>query len=128
MKQPADAFSDSRRMRSPWLLVFAASTLAASQPQARGRLVPLVGLTDSPRTGCEGLCYRPGLFTRVGRIDEQQDHHPDLHLTGYRNVAIELSTHDMNGLTEQDFVVATMIEKLPVELKKLNRRGSIGRN
>ena len=30
-------------------------------------------------------------FQRVGQIAEGEDHHPDLHLTGYRNVAIELS-------------------------------------
>jgi 4a-hydroxytetrahydrobiopterin dehydratase len=57
-------------------------------------------------------------FNRVGRIAQAEDHHPDLHLTGYRNVTIELSTHDLGGLSENDFIVAAKINQLPVELKK----------
>jgi 4a-hydroxytetrahydrobiopterin dehydratase len=57
-------------------------------------------------------------FNRIGRIAEEEDHHPDLHLTGYRQVAIELSTHAVNGLTQNDFILAAKIDTLPVELKK----------
>jgi 4a-hydroxytetrahydrobiopterin dehydratase len=56
-------------------------------------------------------------FARVGQVAEAEDHHPDLHLTGYRNVAIELSTHAVGGLTENDFILAAKIDQLPVELK-----------
>ena len=37
---------------------------------------------------------------------------------GYRNVTIELSTHDVASLTENDFIMAAKINQLPVELKK----------
>jgi 4a-hydroxytetrahydrobiopterin dehydratase len=57
-------------------------------------------------------------FNRVGRVAQAEDHHPDLHLRGYRNVTIELSTHDLGGLSENDFIVAAKINQLPVELKK----------
>jgi 4a-hydroxytetrahydrobiopterin dehydratase len=57
-------------------------------------------------------------FRRVGDLAQAEDHHPDLHLTGYRNAAIELSTHAVDGLTENDFILAAKIDKLPVELKK----------
>jgi 4a-hydroxytetrahydrobiopterin dehydratase len=57
-------------------------------------------------------------FNRVGRIAQAEDHHPDLHLRGYRNVTIELSTHDVAGLTENDFIMAAKINQLPIELKK----------
>jgi 4a-hydroxytetrahydrobiopterin dehydratase len=57
-------------------------------------------------------------FRRVGDVAETEDHHPDLHLTGYRNVAIEISTHAVGGLTDNDFILAAKIDKLPVELKK----------
>jgi 4a-hydroxytetrahydrobiopterin dehydratase len=57
-------------------------------------------------------------FNRVGRIAQAEDHHPDLHLRGYRNVTIELSTHDLGGLSENDFIMAAKIDQLPVELKK----------
>jgi 4a-hydroxytetrahydrobiopterin dehydratase len=56
-------------------------------------------------------------FRRIGQVAEEQDHHPDLHLTGYRNVAIELSTHAIGGLSENDFILAAKIDQLPVELK-----------
>src|SRR5256885_1303816 len=42
-------------------------------------------------------------FNRIGAIAEAEDHHPDLHLVGYRNVTIELWTHAVGGLTENDF-------------------------
>ena len=57
-------------------------------------------------------------FRRVGDLAEQEDHHPDLHLTGYRNVAIELWTHALGGLSENDFILAAKIDQLPVELKQ----------
>jgi 4a-hydroxytetrahydrobiopterin dehydratase len=50
---------------------------------------------------------------KVGELAEQEQHHPDLHLTGYRNVAIELSTHAIGGLSANDFIVAAKIDKLP---------------
>ncbi len=56
-------------------------------------------------------------FARVGQVAETEDHHPDLHLTGYRNVVLELSTHAVGGLTENDFILAAKIDRLPVELK-----------
>ena len=57
-------------------------------------------------------------FNRIGKLAEQEDHHPDLHLTGYRDLVIEISTHSIGGLSENDFILAAKIDKLPVELKK----------
>ncbi len=57
-------------------------------------------------------------FNRIGRIAEEEDHHPDLHLTGYRQVAIEIGTHAVNGLTQNDFILAAKIDTLPVTLTK----------
>jgi 4a-hydroxytetrahydrobiopterin dehydratase len=57
-------------------------------------------------------------FHRVGRLAQAQDHHPDLHLRGYRNATIELSTHDLGGLSVNDFIMAARIDQLPVKLKE----------
>jgi 4a-hydroxytetrahydrobiopterin dehydratase len=57
-------------------------------------------------------------FNDVARLAEDDQHHPDLHLEGYRNVAIELWTHAIGGLSENDFILAAKIDELPVELKK----------
>src|SRR6478609_346673 len=56
-------------------------------------------------------------FQRVADVANAEDHHPDLHLTGYRNVAIELTTHAIKGLSENDFILAAKIDELPVDLK-----------
>ena len=54
----------------------------------------------------------------VAQIAETENHHPDLHLTAYRKLRIELSTHAIDGLSENDFILAAKIDKLPKELKE----------
>jgi 4a-hydroxytetrahydrobiopterin dehydratase len=56
-------------------------------------------------------------FNEVARLAEEEQHHPDLHLEGYRNVAIELWTHAIGGLSENDFILAAKIDQLPIKLK-----------
>src|SRR5690606_24851454 len=53
---------------------------------------------------------------RVADIAEAEDHHPDMHLSGYRNVAIELTTHAIGGLSENDVIRAAKIDQLEVPL------------
>ena len=57
-------------------------------------------------------------FRRVAEVAEDEGHHPDLHLEGYRNLWIELYTHAIGGLSENDFILAAKIDKLPISLKK----------
>ncbi len=57
-------------------------------------------------------------FNQVAELAEDEGHHPDLHLVGYRNVAIELWTHAIGGLSENDFITAAKIELLPVAVKE----------
>jgi 4a-hydroxytetrahydrobiopterin dehydratase len=57
-------------------------------------------------------------INKVAQIAEEEQHHPDIHLTGYKNLRIELSTHSVNGLSENDFILAAKISALPIELKK----------
>ena len=54
---------------------------------------------------------------RVAGVAESENHHPDIHLTGYRNVRIELTTHAIKGLSENDFIVAAKINELKPEVK-----------
>ena len=58
------------------------------------------------------------LMNQIGEAAEREDHHPDLHLTSYRKLRIELATHSIGGLSENDFILAAKIEELPKELKK----------
>lgn len=45
-------------------------------------------------------------------IAEEEGHHPDLHLTGYKNLKVVSYTHALNGLTENDFILAAKIDRL----------------
>jgi 4a-hydroxytetrahydrobiopterin dehydratase len=48
---------------------------------------------------------------RVGRVAEEQGHHPDILLT-WGKVEITLWTHKIDGLTESDFIMAARIDGL----------------
>jgi 4a-hydroxytetrahydrobiopterin dehydratase len=48
---------------------------------------------------------------RVGKIAEEQGHHPDVFLA-YGEVRIQLSTHSAGGLTENDFILAAKVDGL----------------
>lgn len=52
------------------------------------------------------------LVNRIADQAEQQQHHPDLHLTGYRHLRVELTTHAAGGLTENDFILAAKIDQI----------------
>ena len=56
-------------------------------------------------------------FHRVAEVAEDDGHHPDLHIEGYRNVSIELWTHAIGGLSENDFILAAKIDQLEIKLK-----------
>ena len=56
--------------------------------------------------------FRAGIefFRRVAEVAEAEGHHPDLHLEGFRHVRIELWTHAIGGLSENDFIVAQVTQ------------------
>jgi 4a-hydroxytetrahydrobiopterin dehydratase len=53
------------------------------------------------------------LVNEVARIAEEEGHHPDIAIH-YNKVLITLWTHAINGLSENDFILAAKIEKLPL--------------
>ncbi len=48
---------------------------------------------------------------KVANLAEQEQHHPDI-LISYTKVKLLLSTHQVNGLTKNDFIVAAKIDRL----------------
>lgn len=48
-------------------------------------------------------------FNRIARIAEEENHHPDLRI-GYSRVGVELSTHALKGLSENDFILAAKFD------------------
>ncbi|TSC86152.1 MAG: 4a-hydroxytetrahydrobiopterin dehydratase [Parcubacteria group bacterium Gr01-1014_8] len=46
---------------------------------------------------------------KIGEIAEAEGHHPDIVLK-WGGVGVELSTHSMHGLSENDFILAAKID------------------
>lgn len=48
---------------------------------------------------------------KVGAIAEEEGHHPDISF-GWGRVSVELTTHAIEGLSENDFIVAAKIDEI----------------
>jgi 4a-hydroxytetrahydrobiopterin dehydratase len=49
---------------------------------------------------------------RVAQAAEEANHHPDIHLEGYKNVRIVLTTHLTGGVSDADVGLAKRIDAL----------------
>lgn len=52
-----------------------------------------------------------GFVNAIGWMANQQDHHPDLEV-GYNRCAVRWSTHDVGGLSMNDFICAAKVEAI----------------
>lgn len=50
-------------------------------------------------------------INKVADVAEEQGHHPDIYCF-YSKVKLELSTHAINGLSNNDFIMASKINRL----------------
>ena len=48
---------------------------------------------------------------KVAPVAEAARHHPDIHLTNYRDVELVLFTHSQGGLTPDDFALASKLAR-----------------
>lgn len=48
---------------------------------------------------------------KVAAVAEEENHHPDLSIS-WGSVSVELSTHAVGGLTENDFILAAKIDTI----------------
>lgn len=48
---------------------------------------------------------------KVADLAEEENHHPNIHIY-YSRVVIDLITHNIKGLSENDFIMAAKIEEL----------------
>ncbi len=51
-------------------------------------------------------------INKVAKLAESEGHHPDILLHNYRKVKINLTTHAIKGLSENDFIIATKIDSI----------------
>jgi len=66
---------------------------------------------------CKDFAAALKFVNDIARLANHEDHHPDIHLTNYRKVLVETSTHSIGGLSDNDFILAAKIDALPVQLK-----------
>jgi len=52
------------------------------------------------------------LVNAVADAAEAANHHPDMHITGYRRVSFELTTHAAKALTWRDIELAGEIDRI----------------
>jgi len=51
-------------------------------------------------------------INRIALVAEEENHHPNLLLHNYKKLRVELSTHAIGGLSENDFIMAAKIDQL----------------
>jgi 4a-hydroxytetrahydrobiopterin dehydratase len=51
-----------------------------------------------------------GFVNRVAEIAEAEGHHPEIHIS-WNRVRLELTTHAIKGLSENDFIMAAKISE-----------------
>jgi len=52
------------------------------------------------------------LLNNIAALAEREQHHPDLHVEGYRKAWVEIQTHAIGGLSENDFILAAKIDAI----------------
>jgi 4a-hydroxytetrahydrobiopterin dehydratase len=58
-----------------------------------------------------GFSAAIGFVVQTALLAESEGHHPDMHIY-YAKVQVELSTHAIGGLSENDFILAAKIDGL----------------
>ena len=53
-----------------------------------------------------------GFVNRVGELAEQEGHHPNISIHDWNRVALELYTHKIGGLHENDFILAAKVNNI----------------
>lgn len=79
-------------------------------PALSGWGLDAAGKSIERKINCDRFTLAIELLNQIADIAESEQHHPDLHLTGYRHVRIVLTTHAIGGLSENDFIVAAKID------------------
>ena len=84
-----------------------AQTLMAQIPQWRLTAdAKQISRSFSFKDFAEALAFT----NKIGTIAELEGHHPDLHVS-WGKVVVDLSTHAIGGLSENDFILAAKIAR-----------------
>ncbi len=59
----------------------------------------------------ENFIKSQNFVNEVGKISEEEGHHPDINF-GWGYAEIKITTHAIQGLSENDFILAAKIDKI----------------
>ncbi|MGX1930640.1 4a-hydroxytetrahydrobiopterin dehydratase [Flagellimonas sp. 2504JD4-2] len=84
--------------------------------QIQKQLENLSGWTYEDGSICKSYVFKDfkqafSIMTRIAFEAEQQNHHPNWENV-YNQLTIKLNTHDVGGITQNDFDLATVIEQI----------------
>jgi len=90
--------------------------MSPEQAQAMMKEVPGWKLADSAkritrRFDRKNFAEALDLVNKIGQLAEQEGHHPDITF-GWGYVTVEIFTHKIGGLHENDFILAAKINQL----------------
>lgn len=61
---------------------------------------------------CTDFMAGVALINRIAELAEAQGHHPNLRLYDYKFLEIQLYTHKIGGLHQNDFILAAKIDEI----------------
>jgi len=62
---------------------------------------------------CDNFAQGLAFVNNIGKIAEEENHHPDIELH-YKKVVVTLTTHNIGGLSENDFILAAKIDNVKI--------------
>ena len=93
--------------------------LPAAEVNSRLGSLPLWSLSDDGKAISRSLTAKNwasamAFINSLSELAEEEGHHPDVHLTNWRDVRVVLSTHAIGGLSMPDLVLAAKLDAIPV--------------
>jgi 4a-hydroxytetrahydrobiopterin dehydratase len=69
------------------------------------------GKTISKKYQWKDFVEALAFVNKVGALAQGEGHHPDIHIVDYKFVKLDLSTHAIGGLSQNDFILAAKIDQ-----------------
>ena len=64
------------------------------------------------RVEAEDFLHAVDLIQDIALLAEEHDHHPDVHLTSYKQLTVASWSHDVGGLSKRDEALAQAINEV----------------
>eukprot|EP00300_Choanocystis_sp_HF-7_P034725 c47684_g1_i1.p1 GENE.c47684_g1_i1~~c47684_g1_i1.p1 ORF type:complete len:128 (+),score=30.97 c47684_g1_i1:32-415(+) len=62
----------------------------------------------------QNFVFAMEFVNKVAAVAEEQSHHPNIHITSYRTVTLDIYTHKVGGITASDIQLARALDQIEV--------------